>query len=161
MPTRLPAVLVALALCLLAAPVSPSIARASGPRLDSGERALLRALNQTRRAHGLRRLRACRLLARAADGHSRDMSARGFFGHASSDGTTFGRRVARHTKASRIGENLAYLPQGGTPQAVVNMWMGSAGHRQILLDPRFDRVGIASRQASAASVVTADFASNR
>jgi uncharacterized protein YkwD len=165
MPTRLYAAVVALALCLIAVSVSPDTARASGPRFDVDERALLRELNQARRAHGLRRLRACRSLARAADGHSRDMAGRGFFDHASSDGTPFGRRVARYTRALLIGENLAYMLAGSAPKEIVDMWLGSAAHREILLHPGFARVGIGRRpgrlEGQAAFVVTADFASGR
>jgi uncharacterized protein YkwD len=165
MPTRLPATMVALALCLFAVPALPDAARASGPRFDTGERALLRAINQARRSHGLRRLRACGFLARAADGHSRDMARRGFFGHTSSDGSSVGRRVARHTRARQIGENLAYTTGASSAYAIVGMWLGSAAHRQILLAPGFDRVGIARRtgrlRGRSARLITADFASNR
>ena len=38
------------------------------------------------------------------------------------------------------GENIAMGQR--TPQAVVNAWMNSAGHRKNILNPSFTRIGV-------------------
>ena len=157
---------------LLAALASLSLpapaAEASGARLDRAERALVREVNRTRRAHGLRRLRRNRRLQRSADYHCWDMLNANFFAHASSNGTSFTRRVKRFTRKRRIGENLAYLPHQGARDAakqVIEMWMNSPSHRAALLSPSFRQVGIARRIGKwgdfRVAVYTADFASRR
>ena len=52
---------------------------------------VIRAINRARAAHGLRRLRAGRRLARAADAHSRSMLRADFFSHGA-----FSQRVRRY-----------------------------------------------------------------
>src|SRR4051794_28117544 len=94
---------VALVLCTLttllvvsfAAAAAPA-AQAAGARMDSGERAVLHAINRARAAHGLRRLRASRRLARAADAHTRSMLRSDFFAHGA-----FAQRV-RHYVGARV-----------------------------------------------------------
>jgi uncharacterized protein YkwD len=89
-----------------------------------------------------------------------------FFAHQSSDGTSFDRRVRAYAHARRVGENLAMLPGvRGAAQKVVNMWLRSAAHRQILLSRGFRRVGVGQRSGQLggqkATVYTVDFASRR
>ena len=159
-----------LALVLLAALASLSLpapaAEARGARLDRAERALLREVNQVRRAHGLPALRPSRRLQRSADYHCWDMLTANFFAHASSNGTSFERRVSRYTRKRRIGENLAYVPSRNGRHAatqVVQMWLNSPVHRAALLSPEFSRVGLARRIGKwgdfRVAVYTADFAS--
>ena len=132
--------------------------------LDRTERAVVRLLNAARAEHGLPRLHAARRLSRAADGHTRDMLRRDFFDHASSDGTSWERRVRRYANASAVGETLASLSvrRGGAGR-IVRMWMRSAPHRATILSGSFRRIGVARRWGSLGSagkaVVTADFAS--
>jgi uncharacterized protein YkwD len=139
-------------------------ARAADASLDRTERQVIVLLNRERSKHGLRRLRASRPLARAADRHTRDMIRRNFFAHDSSDGTPFGTRLNRYTTAARVGENIGYVAGGGNaaPQ-IVRMWMGSAGHRAMILTGSFRRVGIGGRSGQLGrdrvAVFTADFAS--
>jgi uncharacterized protein YkwD len=141
-------------------------AAAAGPGLNGTERAVIRELNDVRAQHGLPHLQPSRALGRAADQHSRDMLRSDFFDHASSDGTSFDRRVRRHADARRVGETIAALSRrhGGAGE-VVRMWMESPPHRAILLSRGFRRIGIARRWGSLGTsqmaVVTADFASRR
>jgi uncharacterized protein YkwD len=161
-----------LALMLLAAVAFLSLpaatADAAGARLDRGERALLREVNRTRRAHGLPGLRRSRDLQGSADYHCWDMLNANFFAHASSNGMSFQRRVKRYTRKRRLGENLAYVPSGDARHAatrVVQMWLSSPVHRAALLSPSFSRIGIARRIGKwgdfRVAVYTADFASRR
>ena len=139
-------------------------AATAGPRLNAAEREVIQRLNDTRAQHGLPALRPARGLNRAADRHSRDMLARDFFDHPSSDGTPFDQRVRRYARAGIVGETLASLPdRTGGADTVVDIWMNSADHRAIVLDPRLKRIGLARRWgllgSTETAVVTADFAS--
>ena len=152
-----------LAAALVAALAFAPPARAA-PGLNGFERQVIAQLNDARAQHGLAPLRAYRPLNRAADRHSRDMLRSDFFDHPSSDGTPFDRRVRRFANASVIGETLAALPQRrGGADMVVQLWLDSAVHRDIVLGTGFRRIGVARRWGSLGNaqnaVVTADFAS--
>jgi uncharacterized protein YkwD len=152
---------VALALCcafttLLFVASAPA-ANAAGPRLDRGERAIVRAINRTRSHYGLRHLHAGRRLARAADAHSRSMLRSNVFAHGS-----FSSRVRRYASFKRVGETLAWNSRCSA-RGFVRMWLNSPGHRAVLLSSGFRRIGVGRRVgrlgARHACVVTADFAS--
>lgn len=137
-------------------------------RLDPTEKRVIRHINRIRRRHGLATFIPSRPLARSADFHSRDMLRGNFFAHASSNGTSFGTRLRRYTRAARIGENLAWVPGGrrtGVVRQVVGMWMASPPHRAALLAPDFRKVGIARRTGyigrQRVTVFTADLATRR
>ena len=125
---------------------------------------MIRNVNAFRAGHGLPRVRPSRPLSRAADTHSRDMVARSFLAHESSDGTPFSLRVRRYATALGVGEALAALSQGGAA-AVVDMWVNSPTHRAILLGPSFRRIGVSRRWGTLGTgpmaLVTADFATAR
>jgi uncharacterized protein YkwD len=154
---------VALVLCtfttLLVLVAAAPAAQASGPRLDRGERSIVRAINRARSHFGLPGLRANRRLARAADVHSRSMLAGDYFAHGA-----FARRVRRFASFRRLGETLAYRPRCGAGR-FVRMWLNSPGPRAVLLSRTFRRVGVGRRKgrlgARRACLVTADFASRR
>jgi uncharacterized protein YkwD len=136
----------------------------AAPRLDAFEREVIRGLNDARSQQGLPPVSAYRPLNRAAERHSRDMLRSDFFDHPSSDGTPFERRVRRFYDAGMVGETLAALPQRrGGADAVVRLWLDSAVHRSILLEPGFRRIGVSRLWGTLGSaknaVVTADFAS--
>jgi uncharacterized protein YkwD len=139
-------------------------AAAAGPGLNGFERKVVAELNDARAQHGLATLRPYRGLNRAADRHSWDMLRADFFDHPSSNGTPFQRRVRRFADARMVGETLAALPQrrGGSAE-VVRLWLESAVHRAVLLEPGFRRIGVARRwgtlDGAKNAVVTADFAS--
>ena len=146
--------------------MAATTALAASPQLSPTERAVVRLMNQVRARHGLPALRSSPRLARAADGHSRDMLRHNFFAHESSDGTSFFRRVRSYAHARRVGENLAMLPGvRRAAQQVVRMWLDSAAHREILLSRGFRRVGVGTRSGQLggqqATVYTVDFASRR
>ena len=154
---------VALVLCtftalLLFVAAAPA-AQASGPRLDRGERSIVRAINRARSHYALPRLRANGRLARAADLHSRSMLAGDYFAHGA-----FAQRVRRFASFRRLGETLAYSSRCGV-RRFVSMWLRSPGHRAVLLSRGFRRVGVGRRKgrlgARRACLVTADFASRR
>jgi uncharacterized protein YkwD len=155
--------------CLLATlSVSSLTATADAkPRVDSKERAIVSAINRQRAKHGLAKVRSSRRLARAADFHSWEMLDANYFAHESRDGGPFDERVRRYAKHRSLGETLAMLGGCGKGSArrVVRMWMGSPGHRAILLSSAYRRVGLGKRTGdlggSKACVVTADFGSRK
>jgi uncharacterized protein YkwD len=134
-------------------------AQASGPRIDSGERAIVRAINHQRSRFGLRKLHRSARLGRAADRHSWDMLAHDYFAHGS-----FVARVRRFVRLRRVGETLAETTRCSA-RLVVSMWMHSPPHRAVLLSRGFRRVGVGRRLGrlgtQRACVVTADFGSGR
>jgi uncharacterized protein YkwD len=127
-----------------------------GPALSpsSHELAILRAVNQVRAAHGRRPLTLGPALHRAARAHSVDMVRRGYFDHGA-----FVQRLRRFgVRARALGENLAYATEPGFSAAVViQMWMTSPGHRTVLLDRSFSRIGVGVA-GGLTRRVTADFA---
>ena len=155
---------VACALCastlfVLSLSAAAPAAQAAGPRLDGGERAVVRAINRARAAHGLRALRAHRRLARAADAHTRSMLRSNSFSHGA-----FASRVRRYASFHRVGETIAMRTRCSA-SGFVSMWLNSAPHRAVLLSRGFRRIGIGRRRGSLgagrACVITADFASRR
>ena len=133
---------------------------ASARGLSPAGSALLRAVNATRTAHHLRPLRVDVTLTRAAQSHSQDMVARGYFAH----GAFRSRMLAFHARGPFVGENLAWgVGSLAGPTAIVNEWLASPEHRANLLRPGFVRIGIGAavgtfRGYGGATVVTADFA---
>ncbi|QJS13455.1 sigma-70 family RNA polymerase sigma factor [Streptomyces argyrophyllae] len=80
-------------------------------------------------------------LDKAAQGHSDDMAARGFFDHTDPDGAGPGERItAAGYRWSTYGENIAKGQQ--TPQAVMDSWMNSPGHRANILNCAFKNIGV-------------------
>jgi uncharacterized protein YkwD len=159
----------------------PAMARAPAqtglaPSEPAGyEAALLREINQVRRQHGLSELRASGLLAEAAEHHSRQMAARGFFDHDSPDGSAFWKRVERYYPSRgasywSVGENLAYGSPSLSAEGAVRAWMQSPGHRANLLSSAWREIGLAAVHAESApgvyggrkaTIVTADFGVRR
>jgi len=81
-----------------------------------------------------------RPLNEAARFHSQDMRDNSWFDHDSSDGTSFGTRVARwYSESGFVGENIA---QGYTiEQAVFGGWMCSSGHRAKIMNGGYNEFG--------------------
>jgi uncharacterized protein YkwD len=136
---------------------------------------LLPALNDVRAAHGLTPLRSNARLARAAAMHSREMAAKGYFAHESTDGSAFSTRVQRYytpgtTGYRSIGENLLWSSPDLDAKRALALWMKSAPHRANILSPNWREIGISALHAPAApgvfggaevTVVTTDFGVRR
>jgi uncharacterized protein YkwD len=124
--------------------------------------------NQIRANAGLPLLKDNAKLRKAATSHSNDMVAEGYFDHTSLDGDTFVDRILDAGYAKRnggwtIGENLAWgTGELSTPQAIMNAWMNSAGHKANIVKKAYKEVGISVRlgvptDAGVGATVTADF----
>jgi uncharacterized protein YkwD len=84
----------------------------------------------------------------AADGHARDLGARGAFGHRGHDGSTLAARIARETTLGRgeVGEVISY--GATTAREIVHGFLiddgvADRGHRHAILDDGFVSVGAA------------------
>ncbi|MFI2206594.1 sigma-70 family RNA polymerase sigma factor [Streptomyces sp. NPDC020192] len=134
------------------APTSPQ-----APPTASGQVAQVIALvNQQRAAAGCAPVSENAELDKAAQGHSDDMAARSYFDHVSPDGTDPGQRItAAGYHWSTYGENIA---QGQpTPQAVMDAWMNSPGHRANILNCGFKELGVGVHNGSGGPLWTQDF----
>lgn len=101
--------------------------------------------NIQRRAHGLAPLKISRELTEAALLFAEDAVVNmesNYCGHSSSDGRDVGDRLRDNGMIGMAmwGENVVcgYM----TPQAAVDAWMESDGHRENILTPEFTEIGI-------------------
>jgi uncharacterized protein YkwD len=107
---------------------------------------VLAQLNEIRAAHGLAPLTLCPSLSAAARAHTRDMVAKGYFDHSSSNGTPFWKRIrSYYPEGSRtwsVGENLLWTSGTMTAAASLKAWMASPEHRANILNPIWRQIGI-------------------
>ncbi|MEJ8668022.1 sigma-70 family RNA polymerase sigma factor [Streptomyces sp. MS1.AVA.1] len=104
-------------------------------------------VNKERSAAGCGPLSEDSELNQAALRHSEDMDARDFFDHTNPDGADPGQRVtAAGYTWSTYGENIAQGQQ--TPEAVMESWMNSPGHRANILNCSFKDIGVGIHKAS-------------
>ena len=143
------AVLLAFAVAAPAA-AEPRISGTTGglltaPSAISGSlQVALNRINDLRRQVGAAPLAFNSQLSTAAKAHAVDMAAYDYFSHTGRDGRTPGQRIAAtgYTYAA-YGETIAWGYADWT--AAIAGWMGSPGHRAILLDTRYR--GYRPRQA--------------
>ena len=115
------------------------------PQLDSTEASyeseVIRLVNEVRRKNGLHPLSANWELSRVARYKSQDMRDRGYFSHTSPTyGSPFQMITAFGLSYRTAGENIA---RGyASPQAVVDGWMNSSGHRANILNASYTQIGV-------------------
>jgi uncharacterized protein YkwD len=106
-------------------------------------RAVRCIVKEERAAGGLRPLRSQAALRKAARGHARDMVERGYFAHEHEGSTLRSRLRDAGWDGHSAGETLAWgCGSLGVPRAIVDGWLGSPAHRDILLGRRYRRVGV-------------------
>lgn len=115
------------------------------PQVDGAvtrfESEVVRLVNAERTKHGLKPLAANWELSRVARYKSQDMVENRYFSHTSPVyGTPF--QMIRDFGISfrTAGENIAYGQS--TPQAVVDAWMRSSGHRANILNGAYTQIGV-------------------
>jgi uncharacterized protein YkwD len=113
----------------------------SGVQTASTERQVFDLTNQERAANGLQALTWSDDLANVARAHSKDMADNGFFDHNNLKGQSpFDRMQEYGIRYRAAAENIAY---GYTsPEAVVEGWMNSPGHRANILNPNLTQLGV-------------------
>jgi uncharacterized protein YkwD len=108
-------------------------------------------LASIRAANGLPRLSADPQLERAALQQASYMARAGRMTHRTGFGKDFSSRMRANGVAGASAENVAVGRFESSE--LLARWMGSAGHRRNMLDPRFTRFGLASVEASPGSTV--------
>jgi uncharacterized protein YkwD len=105
------------------------------------ERALFESANRERAARHLPELRWDAQLASAAKAHAEWMARRGTLSHQFSGEATLEERLARAgAQFSMAAENIAEGPNAGE---IHDGWMHSPPHRENLLNPRLNALGVA------------------
>jgi uncharacterized protein YkwD len=108
--------------------VAAFVAASPAPAATWGEQRLVKRVNEARSAHGLRQLRPAPKLSAGARAWSRHLMRQDAFHHA---------RLSAGT-----GEILAWgTCEWFRPARAVRMWLGSSGHRALLLRPGFRVLG--------------------
>ena len=102
---------------------------------------VLELVNSERVKNGLKKLELDEALSTVARNHSMDMAKNNYFSHTNLKGQSpFDRLKSAGISYSYAGENIASGQT--TPEAVVNAWMNSEGHRKNILNSNFNKIGI-------------------
>jgi len=118
---------------------SPSNPARQAPSND--EQILLSSANRDREAHGLRLLKWSPTLASAARIHAQKMAQQNTLSHQFPGEPDLGARMHMAGLSFRsAAENVA---QGPSAAVIHDEWMNSPHHRDNLLDPDLDSIGIA------------------
>ena len=105
------------------------------------EQEVIRLVNEIRVQNGLSALTYNWELSRVARYKSQDMVDNRYFSHTSPTyGTPFQMIRSFGLSYRSAGENIAYGQR--TPQAVVNAWMNSSGHRANILSSSYTQIGV-------------------
>ncbi|MBQ8697361.1 MAG: SafA/ExsA family spore coat assembly protein [Clostridia bacterium] len=109
--------------------------------VSSYEQEVIRLVNVERAKNGLAPLTYDWELSRVARYKSQDMKDNKYFSHTSPTyGSPFQMMKAFGITYKSAGENIARGQK--TPQAVVNAWMNSSGHRANILNASFTKIGV-------------------
>jgi uncharacterized protein YkwD len=119
--------------------------------LSGLEQELFDSHNQIRAANGLPPLALDSALTAIARHRAQDMATRLYFSHTAPNGETAFTLLHDAGIGYRLAaENIAYgtYPDSQIIQATMNGFMASAGHRENILEPRFQLVGVGVAQAA-------------
>ncbi|WP_132244764.1 SafA/ExsA family spore coat assembly protein [Marinisporobacter balticus] len=105
------------------------------------ENEVIKLVNMERSKNGLQPLTTNWQLSRCARYKSQDMINKNYFAHQSPTyGSPFKMMESFGLHFSAAGENIAKGQR--TPQAVMNAWMNSPGHRSNILSTSFSEIGV-------------------
>ena len=105
------------------------------------EKEVIRLVNEARAKNGLSALTENWELSRVARYKSQDMKDNNYFSHTSPTyGSPFNMMKNFGISYKSAAENIAKGQQ--TPQAVVNAWLNSSGHRANIMNPSFTQIGV-------------------
>ncbi len=127
-----------LMLCLMTACSGDGIGKTVDVSYEQSE--VLRLVNIERAKAGLQPLEmADPDLVAAAQERAEELPTK--FSHTRPNGSSCFTALTEHgVKSSKRAENIAAGQK--TPEAVVNSWMNSSGHRANILNPRYRKIGI-------------------
>lgn len=147
-------VVLAVAVCVAGGALSRAQAPAQAMRTVS-EQYLFESANAERVQRGLQPLRWDTALYHAAGNHAREMASRENISHqypGEAELTERGKMAG--ARFSTIAENVAMAP---TAPIIHTAWMNSPGHRENLLDPTVDSVGISVLKRNGELYAVEDF----
>ena len=132
------------------------LAGSASAQTESVERQIFEAANQARRAQGLMRLKWDASLARAAAQHAAAMAREDTLSHQLRREPDLGAR-AQHVGVYfiSISENIA---EGSDAANISGQWERSPEHRQNLLDPDMNVIGIGIAERNGELFAVEDFA---
>ncbi|MFC6061421.1 CAP domain-containing protein [Streptomyces ochraceiscleroticus] len=137
---------------------SPASPRATNPAPSSPSSASARVLslvNKERDKAGCAPLTTDPDLTRLAQRFSKDMARRDFFAHTDPDGATPWDRAKTAGVTGLGGENIARGQT--TPEAVMDSWMNSPGHRANILNCTYRTLGVGLHRSPTGPWWTQDF----
>ena len=115
------------------------------------EKQVLDLVNSERVKYGLSALTWADDLASIARAHSQDMIRRGFFDHTNPDGKSpFDRLKNAGIQYRYAAENIAYGQK--SPEAVMNAWMNSSGHRKNILNANLKELGVGAVSSASGTI---------
>ena len=145
-----------IAVLLLNASLLPRAEAQSRLALEPGTVQLMALANEARAAAGAAPLRWDNALAEAARKHCLRMAAEGPIAHRYPGELDLSERAGlAGVHFDMVEENVAIGP---TPAVIHDEWMHSTGHRDNMLNPDVDRVGIAVIASRGVLYATADYA---
>ncbi|MHC4661211.1 MAG: PKD domain-containing protein, partial [Planctomycetota bacterium] len=122
-----------------------TVSPAAGIPTPTPEENVVILTNRERAGQGLPPLKMCALLNAAAEAHSIDMRDNNFFDHTGSDGSSPWDRMNREGYyMTAAAENIAVGYT--TPEAAVQGWMESEGHRANILNGELREIGVGYAQ---------------
>jgi uncharacterized protein YkwD len=128
--------------------------RAQAPR-GSAEQILYEAANRDRQARRLRPLHWDNSLATGARQHAQRMAQQNTLSHQLPGEEDFKARALRAgARFSSLAENIA---EGPNAPGIHTQWMNSPPHRENLLDPKLDSIGIAVAESGGVMFAVEDF----
>ena len=114
--------------------------------LSAYEEKVVELTNQEREKQGLQALKIDEELSKVAKEKSTDMNVKGYFSHTSPTyGSPFDMMKQYGIDYKTAGENIAKGQP--SPEAVVDAWMHSEGHRANILNENFTHIGVGYEEA--------------
>jgi uncharacterized protein YkwD len=126
--------------------------------LPSFETEVLALTNAARLSHGCHALRMDNRLRTAARDHTLDMARYGYMDHTGRDGSDPGRRIGA-TGYPLVGGWAENIARGyPDPEAVMQAWLDSPGHRANILNCGLKAIGVGAAKSATGEVYwTQDF----
>ncbi len=128
-----------LLLCILSTPVKAD--ENATARLSTDEQAVVNLTNAERKKQGLSDLKPQSKLMQIARQHAANMAKQNKLDHELDGKNVMDRLKETGYVLSRVGENIAWNQKN--PTMAVTGWMNSEGHRQNILTPEFQDIGVA------------------
>ena len=137
-------------------PVTPTPPTENVTGLSANEMEVVRLVNIERQKAGLSNFRASSELSNVARAKSKDMAVNNYFSHTSPTyGSPFEMMKSFGISYRTAGENIA---KGySSAESVVRGWMNSQGHRDNILNPSFNTIGVGAYNGNGSTYWTQMF----